>query len=129
MLKTVLFLSLSLFLFQSLVQAQTISCDSLLKVPFSQFNMQRIPAGFLDCLSFTQDDITTLQLEAKKLVGTPGSKTVGEVKYIIDSLNKLGYRDNKQKLRDCMALFNKPFTPAGWAADSLRLINCGAPSS
>ncbi len=105
----------------------TISCDSLMKLPFVGFEPDRLPQGFLDCFGGNPADIISMKKWMQILSSSGGDDyTVGDMKHVLDSMDQAtGYRQAGLKIDACRELYRRALNPANWTKDSADLERCG----
>ncbi len=105
----------------------TITCDSLMKMPFVGFNPDKLPDGFLDCMGGHTADVLMMKKYMHVLSATQGDDyTVGDMKHVLDSLNQVNhFRESADKIEACRKIYRRPFVLKNWPDDSLALHQCG----
>ena len=104
-----------------------VSCDSLMTLPWLQFDLSYLPDGFLECMEADRVDLPVMRKWTVNLAASEGSDfTVGRMKEVVDSVAEAtGYRDANKRLAACQEVLDRVANPETWEKDSLDLYACG----
>lgn len=105
----------------------TVSCDSLMTLPWLHFDLSYLPDGFLECMEADLVDLPVMRKWTVNLTASEGSDfTVGRMKEVVDSVAEAtGYRDASKRLAACQEILDRVANPETWEKDSLDLYACG----